>query len=179
MAELSPGTLLGDRFEIHGVLGRGGMATVYLAQDRSGGERVALKLLHAHLAADPSARHRLEREVEAAHRLDHPGVLVARELVELEGQVGLVLPLHPGRTLAERIAVDGAQPPDQVRRLGLRLAEALGAAHRAGVLHRDLSARNVLVDERGAPVLTDFGMARLQDLTQDSANRSRTSMVSR
>lgn len=139
------------------------MATVYLAEEVATGQRIALKLLHPHLAADPGARRRLEREVQAAHRLDHPGVLVARELFEVDGQLGLVLPLHTGRTLAEVVAMDGPLPPDQVRRLGLRLAEALGAAHRAGVLHRDITPRNVLLDDRGAPVLTDFGLARLQD----------------
>ncbi|NOY27742.1 MAG: serine/threonine protein kinase [Oligoflexia bacterium] len=161
MADLKSGTQLGDRFVINGVLGRGGMATVYLAQDQSTGKRVALKLLHPHLVTDPSARRRLAREIQAAGRLDHPGVLVAQELVELDGQIGLVLPLHLGRTLAETVAMDGPLPPDQVRRVGIRLAEALGAAHRAGVLHRDLTARNVLIDDHGAPVLTDFGLARL------------------
>jgi len=163
VAELQPGELLADRYRVHGALGRGGMATVYLAVDEQTGERVALKLLHAHLAADPAARRRLEREVRAAGRLDHDGVLVAREMIEADGQVGLVLPLHTGRTLAERVAVGGPLPPDQVRRVGLRLAEALGAAHLAGVLHRDVSPRNVLMDDRGAPVLTDFGMARMAD----------------
>lgn len=145
------------------MLGRGGMATVWLALDRSTGQRVALKLLHPHLAADPGARRRLDRELQAARLLDHPGVLLARERVEGDGQLGLVLPLHTGRTLAEVVAMDGPLPAEQVRRLGLRLAEALGAAHRAGVLHRDLTPRNVLIDERGSPVLTDFGLARLQE----------------
>lgn len=152
-----------SRFELLGELGRGGMATVHLALDRRTGERVALKLLHPHLCADPSARRRLDRELAAARRLDHPGVLVAREAVEVDGQIGLVLPLHAGRTLAEVVALNGPLPADQVRRLGLRLAEALAAAHRAGVLHRDLSPRNVLLDERGAPVLADFGLARVQE----------------
>lgn len=155
--------MLGQRFSLHGALGRGGMATVYLAEELATGQRVALKLLHPHLTSDPGARRRLEREVDAAARLDHPGVLVARELFEADGQLGLVLPLHTGRTLAEVVAMDGPLPPDQVRRLGLRLAEALGHAHRAGVLHRDITPGNVLLDERGAPVLTDFGLARLQD----------------
>lgn len=157
------GTVLGGRFRVLGVLGRGGMATVHLAEDLGSGERVALKLLHPHLTADPAARRRLAREVAAGRRLTHEGLLVARELFEADGSVGLVLPFHPGRTLAERVAVEGPLPPDQVVRLGRRLADALGAAHRAGVLHRDVSARNVLVDDRGAPVLTDLGLARVGD----------------
>ena len=124
---------------------------------------MALKLLHGHLVQDASARRRLQREIAAAARLEHEGLLLARELLELDGQLGLVLPLHPGHTLSEEVRLHGALPPDQVRRLGLRLAEALGSAHRAGLLHRDLSGRNVMVDARGAPVLTDFGLARLQE----------------
>lgn len=163
MAALTPGTVLGARFQLLGELGRGGMATVWLAQDEQRGEKVALKLLHGHLVQDASARRRLQREIAAAARLEHEGLLLARELLELDGQLGLVLPLHPGHTLSEEVRLHGALPPDQVRRLGLRLAEALGSAHRAGLLHRDLSGRNVMVDARGAPVLTDFGLARLQE----------------
>ncbi|MFN7147687.1 MAG: serine/threonine-protein kinase, partial [Myxococcota bacterium] len=88
-------------------------------------------------------------------------MLAARGVVEDGAHVGVVLPLHTGRTLAERVATEGPLPPDQVARLARHLAEALGAAHRAGVLHRDVSARNVLLDERGGPVLTDFGLARV------------------
>ncbi|MCB9780575.1 MAG: serine/threonine protein kinase [Alphaproteobacteria bacterium] len=163
MAHLPTDTVLAGRFRIVGELGSGGMATVYLAVDLASDERVALKLLHPHLVADPSARRRLQRELAAAEALDHPGMLLAREAVELDGQVGLVLPLHPGRTLAEVVAMDGPLDTDGLRRLGTRLAEALEAAHRAGVLHRDVTPRNVLVDDRGAPVLTDFGLARLAD----------------
>ncbi|MDP2312183.1 MAG: serine/threonine-protein kinase [Pseudomonadota bacterium] len=163
MAEIANGVVLGGRYRVLGALGRGGMATVHLVEDVATGERLALKLLHDHRAADPKARGRLEREVAAGRRLDHPGLLTARELFDTDGLLGLVLPLHPGRTLAERVAMDGALPPDQVVRLGLRLAEALGAAHRAGVLHRDVTARNVMVDERGTPMLTDLGLAHVMD----------------
>lgn len=161
MADVAPDTVLAGRWRVRGVLGRGGMATVHLAEDVHTGERVALKLLHPHLVADPVARRRLRREVDAGARLDHPGVLAARGYVEDGAHVGVVLSLHTGRTLAERVATEGPLPPDQVARLARHLAEALGAAHRGGVLHRDVSARNVLLDERGGPVLTDFGLARV------------------
>ncbi|MES2641743.1 MAG: protein kinase [Myxococcota bacterium] len=161
MAEIVTGEVLGGRLRVLGALGRGGMATVHLVEEIATGERLALKVLHPHLSADPSARRRLEREVAAGRRLHHTGLLTARELFEADGVVGLLLPLHPGRTLAERVAMEGPLPPDQVVRLGLRLAEALGAAHRAGVLHRDVTARNVMVDDRGTPMLTDLGLARI------------------
>lgn len=158
------GRVLAGRFEIIGELGRGGMATVYLARDRVRGERVALKVLHAHLAQDPGMQARLRTELHAAERIHHPGALVPHELHSLEdGGLALSLPYHSGRTLAEVVRSEGPLSVDQVRRLGARLAEVLAAAHRAGVVHRDLTPANVMLDERGSPVLTDFGLARVQD----------------
>ncbi len=162
MADLREGTLLGERFEIVGVLGRGGMATVYLAQDRLRGERVALKLLHAHLADQPSVQARLRREIQAASRLRHPAALVAWELHELEGAMALSMPFHRGQTLGERVAGAGPLAPDALRALGARLAGALAEAHAQGVLHGDISPANVMVGGEGA-ALSDFGLARFQD----------------
>jgi serine/threonine protein kinase len=163
MPQYSEGQVLAERFEIVGVLGRGGMATVYLARDRVRDERVALKVLHDHLAEDPAMRDRLRREVVAAARLRHPGALVAHELHDLEGTWALSLPFHPGQTLAEEISQSGPQDPEALRRLGVRLAEVLAEAHGAGLLHRDLTPSNVMIGPRGEPVLTDFGLARLRD----------------
>ena len=84
-----PGERIGGRFEVLGVLGEGGMATVYLAQDLHTGERLALKLLHPHLSKRPSMRARLRREVDAAARLSHPNILVADEMLDLDGGLGL------------------------------------------------------------------------------------------
>ena len=163
MAEYSEGQVLAERFEIIGVLGRGGMATVYLALDRVRAERVALKVLHDHLAQDPAMRDRLHREVVAAARLRHPGALVAHELHDLAGTWALSLPFHPGQTLAEQISQQGPMEPEAVRRLGVRLAEVLAEAHNKGLLHRDLTPSNVMIGPRGEPMLTDFGLARLRD----------------
>ena len=163
MADLQAGHVLAERFEIVGILGRGGMATVYLAHDRLRGERVALKVLHPHLADDPSMRARLRREVLAAARLRHPGALVANELHELDGTWALSLPYHPGRTLSEWVTEEGPLGADDLRRLGTRLAEVLAEAHRQGILHRDVTPNNVMMGARGEPMLTDFGLARLQD----------------
>ncbi len=161
MADLVAGTLLGGRFDLHGIVGRGGSATVWLATDRLRGERVALKVLHPHLGADPSTRRRLRREVVAAGVLRGAPVLVPHDLHEMDGQVALSMPFHPGQTLAERVASGGPLPIEEVRQLGVRLAEALAEAHRAGVLHRDVTAGNVLLERPGDAVLTDFGLARV------------------
>jgi len=161
--EYPEGTVLGDRFRLEGVLGSGGMATVYLAHDQLRDQRVALKLLHPHLARDPGMRRRLRREVLAASSLKHPGALLAHDLHELEGTWALSLPFHPGRTLAERVAEDGPLGADALRQLGLQLAEVLQAAHAQGILHRDVTPANVMLDRQGAAVLTDFGLAHLRD----------------
>ncbi|MEN0068035.1 MAG: protein kinase [Myxococcota bacterium] len=163
MAGFDTGAVLGDRFEILGVLGRGGTATVYLAQDRLRSQRVALKVVHEHLSADASTRRRLHREVQSASLLRHDAALVPHDVHELEGRVGLSMPYHPGHTLEERVSEIGALPVDEVRQIGLRIAGALAAAHRAGVLHRDVTASNVLVSPGGDDcALTDFGLARLR-----------------
>lgn len=163
MAALGAGTVLGDRFEIVGELGRGGTATVYLARDRLRGERLALKVLHPHLAHDPTMRERLRREVQAAAVLRHPSALVAHDLHELDGLLALSLPYHSGETLTERVASGGALPVPQVRTLGIQLAGALAEAHRSGLLHRDVTPNNVLIGPDGGAVLTDFGLARIAE----------------
>lgn len=170
MADLTQGTVLGERFTIVGVVGRGGSAVVYLADDRLRGHRVALKVVHGHMATDPAVRSRLQREVAAAAALQDQGALVPYDLHELDGHLALSMPFHPGQTLGERVAAEGPLPPEQVRALGVRLARTLVAAHRAGVLHRDVTPGNVLLDQDASQaVLTDFGLARVsQGVTQRS-----------
>ncbi|MEM7789751.1 MAG: serine/threonine-protein kinase, partial [Bacteroidota bacterium] len=163
VAGFETGEVVGDRFAILGVLGRGGTATVYLADDRLRKQRVALKVIHEHLSADASTRRRLDREVQSASLLRHDAALVPHDVHELQGRLALSMPYHPGHTLEERVSEEGALPLDEVRTIGIRLAEALTAAHRAGVLHRDVTASNVLLSEGGADTaLTDFGLARLR-----------------
>lgn len=162
MARFVPGAVIGDRFEIVGPLGRGGMATVWLAQDRLRGERVALKVLHDHLATEPAMRARLRREVQAAGRVRHPCALVAHELHELDGQLVLSMPVHPGASLADHVAEGGPLPAKDLHRLLDDIGGALAAAHAEGVLHRDVTPNNVLVGADGRFMLVDFGLARLE-----------------
>jgi tRNA A-37 threonylcarbamoyl transferase component Bud32 len=162
VSELAPGTIVGGRFAIVGALGSGGTATVYLAVDQLRGERIALKVVHPHLARDPGVRRRLQREVGSSALLAHEAALVPWDLHELDGQLCLTLPYHPGQTLAEHVAASGPLPADAVRELGSRVASALAAAHRSGLLHRDVTANNVLVQAGRDAVITDFGLARAQ-----------------
>ncbi|MBK7758421.1 MAG: serine/threonine protein kinase [Deltaproteobacteria bacterium] len=162
MSALARGAVLGERFTLIGELGRGGMATVWLAEDRVRGARVALKILHAHLVGDASTRERLRREVMTAGLIKHEGALLAQELHELDGHLALSMPYHPGRTLSERVAAEGPIGGTALRAIGARLADVLAAAHRAGVLHRDITPANVMIDDAGVATLTDFGLARLE-----------------
>lgn len=159
---LTEGSVLGERFEVRGVLGRGGMATVYLAHDRVRGQRVALKLLHAHLADDPSSQKRLRRELQAAGLVRHEAALVAHELHDIDGISVLSMPFFNGETLAERVGSGRTLSEPELRAMGTRVAEVLLQAHRMGVLHRDVTPNNVMIDSSGRSVLTDFGLAKVQ-----------------
>lgn len=160
---MNPGAVLADRFEVLGRLGRGASATVLLVHDRLRDERRALKVLHPHLAGDPRSQERLRRELAAASRVRCPSALVPDDLVLVDGVPALVMPFHPGRSLAEHVASRGPLPGPELEELARRLAEALAAAHRAGVVHRDVTPANVLLDLPGDAALTDFGLARLRD----------------
>ncbi len=151
------------RFELRGELGRGGMAIVHLARDRTTGQDVALKLLHEHLSSQPSAVRRLDRELQASQRVDHPSVLRVQERVRVAGRLGLVLPLCTGGTLAESVETGGPWSAERLSALLQTLGGALQAAHRVGVLHRDLTPANVLLSGDGHVLLGDFGLARLHD----------------
>ena len=145
-----------ERFTLLGELGRGGTATVWLVEDRRRQERVALKVVHAHLADRPSTRRRLARELQAASRVRHPAILHPLEEVEHEGAPALVLAATSGQTLLDRVEREGPLPEPELRTLLARIGGALAAAHAVGVLHRDVTPRNVLWDDDGEPFLTDF-----------------------
>ncbi len=163
MGGLTPGAVLGDRFEVVGVLGHGGMATVYLVEDRLRGEPIALKVLHGHLARSAAMRSRLRREVRAASRIRHPHALVAWDLHDLDGRLAVSMPLHRGRTLQEYVERHGPLTPAALEKAGIQLASVLREAHLGGMVHRDVTPTNVLVDDAGDVMLSDFGLARFTD----------------
>ncbi len=149
-----------DRFSLLGELGRGGMATVHLARDDASGRTVALKVLHPHLAGDGSARRRLARELAATREVRHPAVLPVHEAIEAEGTVALVMPACADGPLLEAVERDGVLDEARLRRLLEEVGGALAEAHRVGVLHRDVSPGNVLLDGDRFR-LADFGVARV------------------
>ncbi|WP_433474273.1 serine/threonine-protein kinase [Spirillospora sp. CA-142024] len=157
------GRLLLGRYRLMSPLGRGGMGTVWRAQDERLGREVAVKELRLPEDLDAEQRAaltaRLDREARAAARLRHPGIITVHDLVTGEdGQPWIIMELVPGRSLADLLAEQGPLPPERAAALGLRILDALRAAHRAGIVHRDIKPANVLL-EGDRVVLTDFGIA--------------------
>ncbi|OMC04777.1 protein kinase [Mycobacterium sp. NS-7484] len=151
--------LLANRYELRGVLGRGGMAEVRDGWDTRLSRPVAIKLLQPGLAADVVMRRRFEDEARAAAALNHPNIVVVHDTGEHHGTPFLVMERLPGPTLADEIAA-GPLTSDRVRWVLADLLGALTAAHGAGILHRDIKPGNVLISATGNAKLSDFGLAK-------------------
>jgi non-specific serine/threonine protein kinase len=154
----APGSRFGP-YELIDRLGQGGMGEVYRARDTRLGREVALKVLPENATVSPEARARFEREARAISRLNHPHICTLYDIGNEQGTDYLVMELIPGDTLATRMKGD-AVPEDEVVRLGSQIAEALDAAHRAGVIHRDLKPGNLIVTPGGNIKVVDFGLAK-------------------
>ena len=155
---LSPGSRLGV-YEVTAKIGQGGMGEVYRAHDTKLGRDVALKVLPDLFADDPERLARFQREARVLASLNHPNIASIYGLEESGGTRALVLELVEGPTLAERIA-QGAIPVDEALPIAKQIAEALEAAHEAGVIHRDLKPANVKVRDDGMVKVLDFGLAK-------------------
>ncbi len=149
----------GQRYRIVKRLGSGGMADVYGAEHDALGRPLAIKVMHAHLARDAEMRERFRREAEAASRLVHPLVCTPLDYGEAGGTVFLVLPYLGGGSLAGLLVRDGRVAPGVAALAAAQVSSALDYAHRHGVIHRDVKPDNVLFDDDGNAVLTDFGIA--------------------
>ena len=157
---LEAGTQLGH-YRIVGLLGRGGMADVYRAEDERLGREVALKTLPPEFAREPDRVVRFEREVHAAAKLTHSGIVTVYEYGQSAGQHFYTMALMPGGDLKARIRrhPDG-MPPAEACRIAAAIAGALAYAHGRGIVHRDVKPENILFDASDDPQLTDFGIAR-------------------
>ena len=156
---------LASEFEIGRLLGAGTTARAYLARDVALDMAVTIKVLKPELASSPEARGRFEREARAAANIVHPNVSnVHRFGVLPTGEPYLVIEYVRGRTLEERLAAEGPFDAAETRRILADLASALEAAHRHGVVHRDIRPGNVLLDEQeGRAIVTDFGIAGITE----------------
>jgi serine/threonine protein kinase len=155
--------VIADRYTIEREVGRGGMGAVWLAEDEVLGRPVALKrvghLPGGHGAGSDAAR--AEREAQMAARLNHPHVVAVYNFVEDAGERWLVMEYVDGETLASYVRRRGRLTPEQAAPLLRQCADALAAAHAAGIIHRDVKPSNVMVDRQGQVKLTDFGIAKL------------------
>ncbi|MER7545470.1 serine/threonine-protein kinase [Spirillospora sp. NPDC127506] len=167
--------MIAARYELLELLGRGGMGAVWRARDRTLDREVAVKEVSLPHGLDDAQVERLYartfREARSAARLDHPGIVTVYDVVEEDGRPWIVMRLVRAEGLDKVISREGPLPPARVAAIGLDLLDALGAAHAAGVVHRDVKPGNVLMAP-GRAVLTDFGIATVagdETLTQAGA----------
>jgi serine/threonine-protein kinase len=149
----------GTRYRVHKRLGTGGMAHVYAASHAVLGRPLVIKVLLSHLAREPEMRERFRREAEAAAQLSHPHICPILDYGETEDSVWLVLPYLSGGSAADVLVRDRVFAPDRAAAVCAQVASALDYAHRHGVVHRDIKPDNILFDEDGHSLVTDFGIA--------------------
>ncbi len=150
---------LSDRYAIERELGRGGMATVYLARDLRHDRPVALKLLHPDLAATLGPE-RFHREIKLAARLQHPHILTVHDSGDNDGRLWFTMPYVEGESLRERLRREKQLPVHDALRIAREAATALDYAHRHDVIHRDIKPENLLLTMDGQVLVADFGIAR-------------------
>ncbi|MEE8116678.1 MAG: serine/threonine-protein kinase, partial [Gemmatimonadales bacterium] len=152
---------LADRYAVQRELGRGGMATVFLALDLKHDRNVAIKVM-GHDAAQQMGAERFDREIKTAAKLSHPGILQLFDSGEANGILYYVMPYIQEGSLAERLEREGQLPIDDALDIACEVAEALHHAHQKDIIHRDIKPENILFLS-GRPVLADFGIARAMD----------------
>ena len=157
------GIRLGGRYRLDRLLGRGGMAEVWSATDEVLARRVAVKVLLRHFLDDPTFVERFQREAVASARFSHPGIVAIYDTISGSGVEAIVMELVEGPTLRAVLDRDGVLDEASVVELGTALAGALEAAHRDGIVHRDVKPANVLLPREGPPKIADFGIAKETD----------------
>src|SRR6185503_6440943 len=175
------GMQLSGRYRLDAQIGAGGMSTVYKAFDVNLERRVAIKLLHREMSADSDQLERFRREARAVAQLSHPHIVGVIDAGEDEGRPYIVFEYVRGETLKDRIRRCGRLPIDESLAYAVEISRALGAAHAALIVHRDVKPQNVLIDPEGSAKVTDFGIARSleeEGLTADGRVLGTTDYVS-
>ncbi|MER7843103.1 protein kinase [Kitasatospora sp. NPDC096077] len=165
-AQGSTGRLLAGRYRLNGVLGRGGMGTVWRAEDEMLGRTVAVKELRMNASVDEEEKHRLIvrtlREAKATARIRHSSAVTVFDVVDEDDRPWIVMELVESRSLADVVREDGPLAPGRAAEIALDVLGVLSAAHALGILHRDVKPSNVLIGDDGRVVLTDFGIASVE-----------------
>ncbi len=168
-----------SHFEITAKLGEGGMGEVYRATDTQLKRQVALKVLPAHMAADPERLDRFQREAETLAKLEHANIVTIHSVEEADGIHFLTMQLVEGESL-DRVLQRGRLPLPKALEIAKAIADALAAAHRRGIVHRDLKPGNVMLTSDGRVKVLDFGLAKLaREPTAGTKNEHATSMPTR
>lgn len=158
--ELASGTVLGGRYEILQLLGRGGMGAVYKAHDMELDRTVALKLIRPDLARNPEMVRRFKQELILARQITHKNVIRIFDLGQSDGIKFITMDYVEGRDLRALLQEKGKFPPPEAARIMLQICRALEAAHGEHVIHRDLKPQNIMLDGKGRVYVMDFGIAR-------------------
>jgi predicted Ser/Thr protein kinase len=164
--------LLGDRYEVGRLLGAGGMAEVFEGRDRLLARRVAIKVLLAEFAQDPSFLVRFKREAQAAASLSHPNIVAVYDTGVEGGTNFIVMEYVEGRTLRDLLRIGGPPPAERAAAIASDVCDALAAAHARGLIHRDVKPGNVMLTGEGVVKVMDFGIARAttaEAITQTAA----------
>ncbi len=162
-----PGTIVGERYRILGLLGRGGMGEVFRADDLRLGQAVALKFLPPSLERDPVRLAQFHNEVRTARQVSHSNVCRVYDIGEVDGQHFLTMEFVDGEDLAALIKRIGRLPEDKALEIARQICAGLHAAHERGVLHRDLKPANVMLDREGRARITDFSLAAAIGTVED------------
>jgi beta-lactam-binding protein with PASTA domain/predicted Ser/Thr protein kinase len=169
-------TVFNGRYELHRRLGKGGMAEVFLARDLQLDRPVAVKVLFPEYANDPNFVARFRREAQAAANLNHPNIVGVFDWGQEHGTYFIVMEYVEGRSLADLIRTNGRVPATTAVDVATDIAAALGAAHRAGVLHRDIKPGNIMVTPAGMVKVADWGIGRAMDASVED-NLTQTGAV--
>ncbi|MEE2040478.1 Stk1 family PASTA domain-containing Ser/Thr kinase [Nocardiopsis sp. CT-R113] len=170
------GATLDRRYFVESRIAGGGMATVYVAHDLRLDRRLALKVMHPSLAQDPTFVQRFINEAHSVAKLSHPNVVQVFDQGEDQGHVFLAMEYVPGRTLRDLLKARGRLSPRETLNVMASVLAALGAAHQAGMVHRDVKPENVLLTEDGRVKVADFGLARAVEQSNQGLTRTGTLM---
>ena len=163
---LSNGQIIGGRYEIVKSIGEGGMANVYLANDKILDRKVAIKVLRGDLANDEKFIRRFQREAQSVANLSHPNIVEVYDVEEEEGQHYIVMEYIDGKTLKQLLQKRGSLTLSEVIDIMLQLTDGLAHAHDAYIIHRDIKPQNIMIQDDGLVKITDFGIAMALNATQ-------------